>query len=125
MDVIKELDGLRADIEGCDLAAFADLTTSMILCVSSATRHAQEELDALTATAATVLDGAVAEGAQAFLGGSKAQTAITMTPVDVRIYLRASASQNEALICLCTPDADLSKVVSRGSEVLNAILATA
>lgn len=125
MDVTEVLDRLRADVEGCDLAAFADLTTSMILCVSSSTRHAQEELDALTTTAATVLDGAVADGAQAFLGGAKAQTAITMTPVEVRVYLRASEKENEALICLCTPDADLSKIISRGTETLAAIMDTA
>lgn len=125
MDVTEVLDRLRADVDGCDLAAFADLTTSMILCVSSSARHAQEELDALTSTAATVLDGAVAEGAQVFLNGAKAQSAISLTPVEVRVYLRASESQSEALICLCTPDADLSKVVLRGTEALTSILATA
>ena len=125
MDVTEVLDRLRADVEGCDLAAFADLTTSMILCVSSGTRHAQEELDALTTTAAAVLDGAVAEGAQAFLGGRKAQTAMSMTPVDVRVYLRVTETQSEALICLCRPDADLSKIVARGAEALAAIMATA
>lgn len=125
MDVTEVLDGLRADVEGCDLAAFADLHTSMILCVSSSTRHAQEELDALTETAAAVLDGAVAEGAQTFLDGAKAQTAITMTPVDVRVYLRASQSQSEALICLCAPDADLAKVVARGTATLTTIMGKA
>jgi len=125
MDVTEVLDELRADVEGCDLAAFADLNTSMILCVSSATRHAQEELDALTETAAAVLDGSVAEGAEAFLDGSKAQAAITMTPVDVRVYLRASPAQSEALICLCAPDADLAKVVARGTTTLAAIMVKA
>ncbi|MBT8458047.1 MAG: hypothetical protein KJN60_00070 [Boseongicola sp.] len=125
MDVKEVLDRFRADVEGCDLAAFADLTTSMILCVSTATRHAQEELDALTATAATVLDGAVAEGAQAFLAGEKSQIAFTMTPVDVRVYLRSPETKKEALICLCTPDADLAKVVSRGTESLAHIMASA
>jgi len=125
MDVTEVLDGLRADVEGCDLVAFADLNTTMILCVSASTRHAQEELDAMTATAAAVLDGSVAQGAQSFLDEEKAQTAITMTPVDVRIYLRGSQTQNEALICLCAPDADLAKVVTKGAAVLSTIMAEA
>ena len=125
MDVTEVLNELRANVEGCDLAAFADLNTAMILCVSSSTRHAQEELDALTKTAAAVLDGPVAEGAQAFLGGAQAQTAITMTPVDARVYVRASEAKSEALICLCAPDADLSKVVAKGAEALATIMAKA
>lgn len=125
MDVTEALDGLRADVEGCELAAFADLNTSMILCVSASTRHAQEELDALTETAAAVLDGPVAEGAQNLIGGAKAQMAITMTPVDVRVYLRASFAQSEALICLCAPDADLEKIVTRGGATLASIMAEA
>lgn len=123
MDVTEALDGFRADVEGCDLAAFADLNTSMILCVSTSTRHAQEELDAMTETAAAVLDGPVAEGAQSLIGGVKAQTAITMTPVDVRVYLRASPAQSEALICLCTPDADMAQIVTRGAATLASIMA--
>ncbi len=125
MDVTKVLDGLRADVEGCDLAAFADLNTRMILCVSSTSRHAQEELDALTETAATVLDGSVAEGAKALLSDQTALTAITFTQVDARIYLRASASDSEALICLCAPDVDLVKSVNRGTLALTEIMATA
>ena len=125
MDVTKVLDGLRADVEGCDLAAFADLNTRMILCVSSTSRHAQEELDALTETAATVLDGSVAEGAKALLSDQTALTAITFTQVDARIYLRASASDSEALICLCAPDVDLVKAVNRGTLALTEIMATA
>ena len=125
MDVTKVLDGLRADVEGCDLAAFADLNTRMILCVSSTSRHAQEELDALTETAATVLDGSVAEGAKALLSDQTALTAMTFTQVDARIYLRASASDSEALICLCAPDVDLVKSVNRGTLALTEIMATA
>ncbi|NNJ67382.1 MAG: hypothetical protein HKP54_05025 [Boseongicola sp.] len=125
MDVTEALDRFRADAEGCDLVAFADLNTSMILCVSASTRHAQEELDALTEAASAVLDGAVAEGALNLIGGSKPQTAITMTPVDVRVYLRTSKAHSEALICLCAPDADLAKVVALGTAALASIMAEA
>lgn len=125
MDVTKELDCFRAKVEGCDLAAFADLNTRIILCVSSASRHAQEELDTLTQTAAIVLGGAVAEGAEALLDDQKALSAITMTQVDARVYLRATASDNEALICVCAPDADLAKVMAVGTATLGHIMATA
>ena len=123
MDVTKELDGFRTKVAGCDLAAFADLNTRMILCVSSSSRHAQEELDALTETASVVLGGAVAESAVAFLNGEKPLSAITVTKIDARVYLRTAATDNEALICICAPDADLVEVVAQGASTLGHIMA--
>ena len=123
MDVTARLDSLRADLVGCDLVAFADLTTQMVLCVSAAARHAQEELDALTETAASVLRGAVAEGGQALLDGSSAQTVVSMTPVGMNVFLQSSLSEKEALICVCAADADLAKTIAPGSEALDDITA--
>ena len=125
MDVTQELDGFRSKVAGCDLAAFADLNTCMILCVSSARRHAQEDLDALTQTAAVVMTGPVAESAAALLDGQPALSAITTTQVDTRVYLRAAATDSEALICVCAPDADLAKVVEYGIVTLGTIMAVA
>ena len=44
MDVAEALDKLRAEVTGCELAAFTDLSSKMVLCVSSVGRRAQEEL---------------------------------------------------------------------------------
>ena len=123
MDVTARLDSLRADLVGCDLVAFADLTTQVVLCVSAAARHAQEELDALTSTAVSVLRGSVAEGGQALLGGASAQTVVSLTPVGMQVFLQSTNSDNEALICICAADADLAKTIARGSEALEDITA--
>ena len=121
MDVASSLDRLRAEANGCSIVAFADLATSMVLSVSSSGRHAQEELDALTQTAVAVLSGGVSESVQAILSNSEPTTAVSMTPVDAKIYVRSNASPNEVLICVCAPDADLSNIVGKSQAVLEDI----
>ena len=123
MDVTARLDSLRADLVGCDLVAFADVTTQMVLCVSSAARHAQEELDALTETAASVLTGFIAEGGQALLDGAAVQSVVSMSALNVHVFLKSPQSEKEALICVCAADADLSKVLARGGAALDEIMA--
>ncbi len=123
MDVAEALDNLRAEVAGCDLAAFTDLSSKMVLCVSAGGRRAQEELDALSAIAATVLAGSVAEGAQSLLGEELPGSAMTMTNVDLRLFLRSPSSKNEALICVCAPTTDLATIMDRGKNALDQIVA--
>lgn len=125
MDVTALLDGFRSDVGGCDIAAFADLSSQMILCVSSSTKHAQEDLDALTETAASVLGGAMLEGAAALLDGHQAQSIVSMTPLEARVYLRSEKSGNEVLICVCAADADIGKIATQGAKTLAEITASA
>ncbi|MEM9970415.1 MAG: hypothetical protein AAF762_04890 [Pseudomonadota bacterium] len=122
MDVSKALDDMRSEVAGCDLVAFADLSSQMVLCTSSATKRAQEEIDALTGAASLTLEGAVADGAGALTGGAPA-TAVTMTQADLHVFLRNPAAANEALICVCAPDADVSKIVDCGRATLDRIVA--
>ena len=123
MDVAEALDALRAEVAGCDLAAFTDLSSKMVLCVSAGGRRAQEELDALSEIAVTVLDGAVAEGAESLIGDKKPVSAMTMTNVDLRVFLRSPSSANEALICVCAPRTDVTAIMDRGQSALDQIAA--
>ena len=59
----------------------------------------------------------------AFLNGEKPLSAITLTKIDARVYLRTAATDNEALICICAPDADLVEVVAQGASTLGHIMA--
>lgn len=123
MDVTEALDNLRAEVAGCQLAAFTDLSSKMVLCFSAGGRRAQEELDELSAIAVTVLDGPVAEGAQYLLENRKPASAMTITKVDLRVFLRSPRSENEALICVCSPQTDIATVVDRGQSALDQIVA--
>ena len=121
MDVSAVLDGFRQETAGCDLAVFADLGTGMVLCTSSAVRRAQEELDSLSATAAVVLSETMSDNVAGVIGVDDPLTALTVTAVDARIYLRTPALPNEALICVCGAGADLTQVVDRGHAALKRI----
>lgn len=122
MDVNQELDDLRSEVAGCDLVAFADLSSKMVLCTSSATKRAQEDIDALTGAASMTLESGLAEGAETLTGG-ETSTAVTMTRKDIHVFLRNPAASNEALICVCSPDTDVSKVVDCGHATLERIVA--
>lgn len=124
MDVTKELDALRAEVAGCELVAFADLSSEMVLCVSSASRHAQEEIDALSVAAATLLQEGISAEVGAFTGegGNAMGGAITMTADQVRIFLRSSQEANEVLCCLCAPNVEVHKIMDCGRSVLDRIV---
>ncbi len=47
MDVTEILNEMRIEASGCELVAFADLSSRMMLCVSPAGQRPQEELDVL------------------------------------------------------------------------------
>ncbi|MDD9921653.1 MAG: hypothetical protein OXQ92_05140 [Boseongicola sp.] len=122
MDVTETLDQLRKDVPGCDVAAFADLSSSMVLCVSSDAKPAQEEIDGLCASASTFLNGVLAEGASAVVGDGPLEVAMTADGSEARVFLRTKASDNEVLICLCHPDTELGKLVDCGRTALASIL---
>lgn len=124
MDVAKALDQLRADVAGCDVVAFTDLSSKMVLCVSAAHKPAQEELDLLSDTALSILDGPFAEGANAVTGEPSLRVAVTMTANDVRVFLRSDNRENEALVCVCLPGTDIPSVVDCGQTTLRSIVST-
>ena len=127
MDVTDKLDALRSELPGCQLVAFADLGSKLVLCTSAAAKPGQEELDHLSEQAQVALDGAVAEGAAPVLRGGdgdrRAGTAVLVSGHDAKVFLRAPGELAEALICVCAPDADLRKVVDCGRSALDGIVA--
>ncbi|NNE88032.1 MAG: hypothetical protein HKN27_08145 [Silicimonas sp.] len=125
MSVSEALDSLRSEIAGCSLVAFADLSSKIVLTASSAMKPAREELDALSAAAYLVLDGAVADGAAAVWGEQSdisAETAMLLSQSEARIFLRSPGENPEALICVCAPDCDLNAVVDCARTTLKRIV---
>ena len=127
MDVTETLDAMLSEIPGCSLAAFTDLGSKLVLCGSAAVKPAQEELDRLSELAQVMLDGPIAEGAAPVLengdGDRRAGTAMLLTEVQARVFLRAPGEAAEALVCVCAPDTDLGKVVDCGLSALDRIVA--
>lgn len=126
MNVTAELDEMRSGLSGCSLVAFTDLSSQLVLCTSAASKPVQEELNALSQAAHLALDGAFAEGAAPFWeesGDVPAETAVLLTGDEARVFLRAPGKPNEALVCVCAPDAELDVVVDSGRSTLDRILA--
>ena len=119
MDITAELDAMRADIQGCALVAYTDLSSQLVLSTSAASNPVQEEMNALSQAAQLALDGAFAEGAAAsWGGGDPAEMAFLMTGAEVRLFLRSPANSAEALVAVCAPDADLEAVVAEARATL-------
>ncbi|MEM6387971.1 MAG: hypothetical protein AAF718_17230 [Pseudomonadota bacterium] len=122
MDITAELDAMRADVQGCALVAYTDLTSQLVLCTSAASKPAQEEMNALSQAAQLALDGTYAESAAPSWGGSTpAELSVLMTGSDARVFLRAPENPAEALMCICAPDTDLEVAVKEARATLQRI----
>ena len=125
MSVSDALDAMWSEVPGCSLVAYADLKSQLVLSTSAMAHPGQEELDALSSAARLVLDDVVSEGAATVWSETNpeasAESAMLMTEAEVRVYLRAPGASSEALICVCSPDSDLDRVVACGRETLTRI----
>ncbi|MEM7752155.1 MAG: hypothetical protein AAF230_02010 [Pseudomonadota bacterium] len=122
MDITAELDAMRADVQGCALVAYTDLSSSLVLCTSAASKPVQEEMNALSQAAQLALDGAYAEGAAPHWGGSPpAEVSVLMTGAEARLFLRSPNNPAEALVCVCAADIDLDAAVRQAQATLQRI----
>ena len=125
MTVDEALETLRSEIPGCTLVAFADLSSRLVLSSSSVSQPAREEVDALSDAVYQALDGALAEGAQPMWNDEAAKPGMAMllTSSEARVVLRSTTAANEALICVCEPNADFRHVLNCGRQALDRIAA--
>lgn len=124
MNVTAELDQMRTGLKGCSLVVFTDLSSSLVLSTSAASKPVQEELNALGRTASLTLNGAFSEGAaKVWSDGDElpAETAMLLTGSEARVFLRAKSNPNEALVCVCAPDIALDAVINSGLATLDRI----
>ena len=125
MNVIEELEAFRQELAGCQVAALVDLSTTMVLSTATAARLPQEELDVLARAARSALTGAMPDAALGADGAEppEAMEALLATSGETRAFLRGGPGRQEALICVCGPDADLGKVFDAGRAILSSIMA--
>lgn len=122
MDITAELDAMRADVRGCALVAYTDLTSQLVLCASAASKPVQEEMNALSQAAQLTLDGPYAEGAAAVWDATTpAEVSILMTGSEARLFLRSPSNTAEALVCVCAADTDLEAAVIEARATLQRI----
>lgn len=92
---------------GCEVVAFADLSTNMVLVTNSGCKLARDELNILSTQACASL----AAGTDAFFGAGDG----------FHLFLRAQSNHTDALICTCTQGADIPHLMQTLRAALNEI----
>ena len=115
--VVSELDSLREDFEGCNMLAFADLSTQMILVTDSKTNLPREALDALCAEAALLLG----DGKSPDMGTALRGRAVTTNGKEIRVFLRADNEPSDVLCCVCAATLDLGAFLDDAQTCLHRI----
>ncbi len=123
MNIAERLDTMRQAAPGCDLIAFGDLGTRLVLRSSATTQPPQEYLDQLCAQAD---HGFVLQDALAGQVSSHPDTmpeVMVITPQETRIYIRAqNADQDtasDAILCVCDSEITAKALIAPAINLLN------
>lgn len=111
MSIADGLKSLQTDFEACQIAAYADLSTKMVLSSSSDSPVPQEQLDQLCAKAATVMNGVSGQAVAAMLSSSqeaRIDEVVSLHGADTYFMVRSATDPDEAICCLCSQDVDVS-----------------
>lgn len=115
MNITERLDCVRQEFPECQVVAYADISTNMILSTSAAIELRQEHVDSLCDIAVDVLGGQSSSPLRGVLGGhsgSDVFQVIIIEPAEVGVFLRSTTSPIEALCCVCSPLIDLGKFIA-------------
>lgn len=112
----KQLDALRETLGDCRLAAYADLSTRMVLRVSADKRPPREEIDALCDLAAQFLDG---PSLPALFDGEAPYTALLAGPQESRFFIRSLSEPTDALILIVAEPVAQAAVWTAAQELLD------
>lgn len=121
MSISETLDTLRQSHAGCKVAAFADLTSRIVLRASAETTPRQEVLSVLAAAAHNTLASDLAEMAQAATGSeTRIDTAFVLRQNSAQVFVAASANASDALLFDAGGETDLEALAEAGRIALNA-----
>lgn len=115
--VADELDTLHEKFEACEMLAFADLSTQMILVTNTETSYRREKLDMLCAEATLMLGS---KKKRAF-GDAPSDAAFVAGKDQLRIFLRAAGEPTDVLCCVCSPDIDVTTFLADARPCLDKI----
>jgi hypothetical protein len=116
MGIADQLNALRADFPACRVATFADLSSGLVLFTSSAARMPQDRLDGLTARARALVGPASEAGAG--LLAARVDHAVASEGEALFVLVRSPVEPDEALICQCDADIDLTAFTARAAREL-------
>lgn len=103
---------LRKRLADCDLLIYADIASNTVLAHDSRLSHPQEQLDSICAVARAFLS------APRLASHDLTSESVLQTPTTTRVFLRAHADPNEALICVCGPKVDVEQVMREMNAAL-------
>ncbi len=127
MSVAEILDECRTAVSGCQLVAFIDLDSKMVLSVSAQSKQRQERLDTLGTMASAFLplpDDDIAK-CLSHDGAMPPQAAVLLTMTETTAFVRSQAEPREALCCSCAPNASVDSIIEAARMILPDIGATA
>jgi hypothetical protein len=122
MSIAEDLDRLRQAVPGCEWAAYADLSSGLVLSVSASRRPPQEALDALPRRAADLLG---APAAAAVLEAGSLTEALDLSPDRTATFLRSQAEPVEVLCCVGSTGMDVAGLLAEARAALRRIDARA
>ena len=101
MSLHEHLDTLRQENAEIETVTYMDIGSGMVLYTSAKIRPRQEILDALCATASTLLGGA----------DGSTETAVALKPAEACVLRRSPDETSEAICVVCAPDAQIEKIL--------------
>lgn len=123
MNIAERLDTMRRATPGCDLIAFGDLGTRLVLRSSAVSQPPQEYLDQLCAQADHGFGLQDALASQMSSHSGTVPEVMVITPQETRIYIRSqNADQDtasDAILCVCDSEITAKSLISPAITLLN------
>lgn len=116
ISISDELDALRSRLNGCRLAAFADISTKMVLRVSADPKPRQEEIEAMCDLAAGCLDS---KSLPTFFDGEAPFTAVVAGKTESQFFIRSLTDPSDALIVIVAEPVEQTQVWAAAQDLLD------
>ena len=123
MNIAEQLDTMRQAAPGCDLIAYGDLGTRLVLRSSATTQPPQEYLDQLCAQAGHGFGLQDVLASQVSSHHDTVPEVMVITPQETRIYIRSqNADQDtasDAILCVCDSEITAKALIAPAINLLN------
>jgi len=106
------------------LVGLVDVSSGIVLCVSTEKKPPQEQLDSICASATQLLNSDTSGAFSNALDGTQTDglhEAIVMNATDTCLFLRSPVDSMEAMFCLCAPQIDIENAMAIARTTLNRI----
>ncbi len=124
MTISQHLDKLRTRFPECDIAAYADLSTGMVLAATSATKVSQESLDTLCEAATDTLKGPLLQAVSSTATNRQNDNichAVRISRSAMEVFVKSNARAEEAMCLVCKHDVDVHEVTQHAQTLLDQI----